>query len=172
MKSMIILAIVFQLFGCSPQHPFDNSTNISEENFAKAWKSKFYETDIELERRRVLWQENKIVNYDFVAAKYAGGQTNTWNRSPVLIKVREGEKVSIETESKTDKSSMARTDGFEDFDTVDKLFEYLRKELEEGKMLEVEYDIRSGYPKSSRIRDSFEIHGARSIVITKFEVIE
>jgi hypothetical protein len=172
---VVFVIIVFQLFGCSspPQHPFENSANISEENFAKEWKSRYEAAAAKLERNRNLWQESKIVNYDFVAARYAGGQTNTWNRSPVLIKVRQGEKILIEVVSKSDKSYMARTDGFEDFDTIDKLFNYLRQQLDKGKILEADYNKKLGYPgKNISIRDSFEIHGSRNIVIEKFEIIE
>jgi hypothetical protein len=187
---MIFATAVFLCFSCSSVQygasekiPIPNTASptpaveptpksIADINFEKEWKSKYEKTRAVIERNRVLWQESKITNYDFVAAKYAGGTTNTWNRSPVVIKVRNREKSSLELESTPTGSYMERTDGFEEIDTIDKLFDYLRQELEKGKMLEVEYDKKFGNPKTVFIRDSYEIHGSRTIKISRFTVVK
>lgn len=154
--------------------PEQSSKSFPNEYFEKEWKGKYDATVAELERNRSLWQENKIVNYDFVVARYAGGVTNDWNRLPVLIKIRQGEKISIEKfEKDKDYVISSRTDGFEDFDTIDKLFDYLRRQLDEGKIIDAEYDKKLGYPgKTISISDSLEIHGWRNIAVEKFEIIK
>lgn len=192
---LVFLISVFLLSGCSAvqqnvssgstseNNPDNISTptpiqeklpkSVADENFEKEWKSKYETISAELERNHRLWQESKIVNYDFEIAKYAGGVTNHWNRLPVLIKIRDNEKNSIEKVDKDkDYVVYSKTDGFEDFDTIDKLFNYLRQELEKGKILYVKYNKKLGYPQKTTIEDSYEIHGDRSIVIEKFKVIK
>lgn len=192
--SLVFLFVVWQFLGCSAQQidsknlksetssintapvsptPEITPKNFPSEYFEKEWKSKYDATVAELERSRNLWQESKVVNYDFVAAKYAGGNTNEWNRLPVLIKIREGEKISIEkVEKDKDYVIYSRTDGFEDFDTIDKLFNYMRQELEKGRMLEVKYDKKLGYPKHVIVEFEIHVHGTHAIEISKFEVIK
>lgn len=148
--------------------PFFPGAERGAENFKKEWESKYEQTAARLERQKQLWSESNIPDYDFVAAKYAGGNTNQWNRSPVVIKVRGGERVSIELEAAPRGTYMERTDGFEEVDTIDKLFAYLKKELDSGMQLEVKYDKKSGYPKSSHIIWSWASHGSRSIIISRF----
>ena len=188
---LIVLLFVLQFSGCSlPQQadsekqPIDspsktpriedNPSNIADQNFVKEWKAKYDITLAELERNRKLWQESKITNYDFVTAKYAGGQTNTWNRLSVLIKIREGEKVSLEkVEKDVDYVYSSRTDGFEDIDTIDKLFDYIRQQLDDRNILEIKYDKNYGYPKSVNITFTFATnHNWRVIEISKLEVVK
>jgi hypothetical protein len=176
---VISLTAILQLLGCSfPRQTNSQSStikplNIAEENFVKEWKIKFDKTAVELERNRNLWEQNQTADYDFVVSKSAGGNTNEWNRLPVLVKIRDGEKISIEkVEKDKDYLIYSRMDGVENFDTVNKLFNYLQQELEKGKMLEVKYHKDLGYPKSVIIIDSYETHGYRNIVVEKIEVIK
>ena len=171
---IILPIIVFHLLSCSSLQQIDsgNSTienkprNIEEENFAKEQTEKFEATNNELERNRRLWQGNKIVDYDFVVWKLAGG-VNGW--SPALIKVREGEIISIEAASKSD---FLKIDGYENFDTVEKLFNYMRLELENGKIIIAKYNKKFGYPEEVHIVFSYAIHGGHTIKVTKFEIIK
>ncbi len=150
----------------------DNTSNVAEQNFIKEWREKYDTTLAELERNRKLWQENKIMNYDFVIAKYAGGASNSWNYPPVLIKIREGEKVSIEQADK-DLIAYFPSDEFKDFDTIDKLFDYMRQELDDRNILRVKYDKKYGYPKTVSIIFTFaDIHNSHTIDISKFKVIK
>lgn len=152
----------------------DDSANVADQNFVKEWKAKYDMALAELERNRQLWQESKIVDYDFVIAKYAGGMTNTWNRQPVVIKIRGGEEISLEKASKEyDYVYDSRTDGFEDFDTIDKLFSYLRQELDDRNIIEAEYDRKYGYPKKVFITFTFASnHNWHTIDVSKFKVIK
>ena len=185
----ISLVILNSFIGCTSSHqpnlkdlafgnnsannPGNKPPSIAEENFAKEWKSKFDKTVAELERNRNLWKQNEIYDYDFVITKSAGGLTNEWNRLPILIKVRDGERISIKSvEKDKDYVIYSRTDGFEDFDTIEKLFNYLRQELENRRILEVKYHKNLGYPKSVTFIDSFKIHGYRNIVVERIEIIK
>ena len=70
-------------------------------------------------------------------------------------------------------SYMSRKDGFENIDTIEKLFAYMRQELETGKILEVKYDKKTGYPKDVSIRHTYNnSHGSRSIHISKLEALQ
>ncbi len=150
----------------SPQS--DEVTTIANESFANDWKEEFEATVDEIERNRRKWQESKIENYSFEIAKYAGGTTNPWNRRPFLIKIQNGEK----TIEKIEKGYDEETDGFEDIDTIDKLFNYLRKELENGKIIEAKYHKKFGYPKEVFIIYTYEHnHNSHNIFISKFEVL-
>lgn len=181
---IILPFFVFHFSGCSlsPQtnspskipRIADNTANVADQNFLKRWREQYDASFAELERNQQIWQESKIKNYDFVIAKYAGGQTSSWNRMPVLIKIREGEKVSLEkVEKDKDYVYSSRTDGFEDIDTIDKLFDYLRQELDDRNILNVEYDKNYGYPKSVSITfTSYTNHNWRVIEISKLELVK
>ncbi len=148
--------------------------NIAEENFKKEWKSKYEATVATLEKNRLLWESSKNVNYDFICGKPGtGAVTDGWTRLAVLIKVRNGEQISIEkVEKDNDYVRISRTDGFEDFDTIDKLFKYLREELEKGRMIWAEYNKKYGYPQEVGITYSYEIHGGVGIRISKLQVVK
>ena len=189
-KSCITFFIVILfLFGCSnnfqisdnsnkivssnssnSMNPRYSNNNFVQENWRNQWKSEFDKTFALLEMNQKLWKEKQILNYDFVIAKYSGGHTNPWNREPVLIKVRDGEKVSIEPVEK-DKEYViySKTDGFENFDTIDKLFDYLKLELEKGSMVGGEFNKILGFPQKITLTFSFEIHGYHNIVVEKLE---
>ncbi len=171
----------FMLSGCGDQRYGSNMSmtpepteasvppaNIGAENFAKAWREEFDKMRGDIVEARERWKSNNINSYSFVARKDVGGVSSPWNRSPVLIKVEDGKPVSIEVVDKNDTSMLARTDGFEDFDTIDKLFDYMLSELENGRMVSAEYDGKVGSPEFVSIFRSFEIHGGRSIQISRF----
>lgn len=179
--TVISLICLIQFSACSSSYQSNSKElllankpkTIREENFEKEWKSKFDETAAELESNRNLWKQKQIADYDFVVAKSATGQINHWNRLPVLIKIREGEKISIE-EIEKDKDYLiySKTDGFEDFDTIDKLFNYLQRELEKGRIIRVKYHKDLGYPKNVMMTDSYELHSDKSITVEKIEIIK
>ena len=162
---------VIETIAVSPS-PQQTPKKIANENFEKEWKSQYQTASEELETNRALWQESKIVNYDFVVGKMMGGTTSPWNRLPVLIKVRDRIRTSIELEKEFEGTYMERLDGFEEIDTIDNLFEYLRRELENGNILEMNYDKKLGYPKRSGLVFDFHSHGTRYIDISKFEAVK
>ena len=85
--------------------------------------------------------------------------------------MRDGQtKIELVDEEFTGYSS--RTDGFEEFDTIDKLFNYMKRELDKKQLVNAKYDREFGYPKSVGITSGYGNHSSRSIVISKFEKIE
>jgi hypothetical protein len=154
------------------QRPIPAATpvDVGAENFRNAWRKEFEKMLSELEVNQSLWQSSGVMSYRFVAEKRAGGNTNEWNRLPVVITVEDGNRTSIKKQSKDqDYVIYSRTDGFEDFDTFDKLFDYLRRELQAGRMVRATYDKKLGYPKWVGILISYSSHGGRSIKISEFE---
>ncbi len=193
---LIFLMAVFQLLSCSlpennnsqssmPENkpinsmseskkPSNEPANIADEDFAKEWRSKFEATSDQLERNRRLWMENKIVNYDFVFGSVGGGVTSPHDRSPVLIKIREGEVNSMDFVSKgyASKSGVQKIDGYEDFDTIDKLFNYMRQELEKKKIIFAKYNKKFGYPEEIVIIFTRAVnHNGYVIQSSKFKII-
>ncbi len=153
----------------TPRIP-DNTANISDQNFLKEWKEIYDATLAELERNRKLWQESKIANYDFVMEKGGGGVTNKFNASPVLIKIRNSEKISMESVTK---DNAFNTESYTDFDRIDKLFDYIKQELDDRKIIDIKYDKKFGYPKEvSIIFTVASTHGGRFIQISKLEVVK
>jgi len=145
-----------------------NCGSHSEQIFRKAWGKDFEKKKNEIIEAREKWKQNNIRSYSFVVAKYVGGQSSPWNHSPVLIKVADCRDLSVEMVDKIDISLLAGTGGFEEFDTIEKLFDYMLRHLEMGEIVEGDYDENLGYPNSVRLSTSFEIHGKRSIAISKF----
>ncbi len=172
---VIFVIAVFQLLGCSsPQQtnsenlmPANKPMSIGEENFVKQQRNKFEAVASELEGNRRLWQESNIVNYNFVGNQSAGGNKG-W--SSVLIKVRDSKAISIEP---TLKSNITYIDGYEKFDTVDKMFNYIREELENGRhVYGVKYNKKFGYPEKIGIEYSYAIDAWSAVSVTKFETIK
>lgn len=186
--SIIWVVLVSTLFVCDRFAAISESQAVSkpdasqaktssaqaDDNFAREWKRRYALTLSQLEANRRAWKERDISDYKFVVTKTgAGGVTNTWDRLPVVITVQNGIRTSIEKKSKKyDYVIYSRTDGFEDFDSVDKLFDYLRRELESGRMLDVRYDKKLGYPSRIDIGLSYHVHGGRSIEISGFELVK
>ena len=185
---IFFLIIVFQFSGCAAPEPLNPensapadkpeavcsmptpdkaSRTTADENFEKDRESSRDAAAAELERNRRLWQESKTLNYDFVCGHYAGGDEDP--AEPAIIKVREGKAVSIEAVAK---SKTPKLSGYENFDTIDKLFEYARQELENGRILSIKYNKKLGYPEITGIKYSYDIDDWNSINITKFEVVK
>lgn len=134
---------------------------------AKESKKRYNELNSEIESQREKWVSNGYQSYSFVAAKDIGGVSSAWNRSPVLINVVNGQAVSREMVSKDDVSLIARTDGFEEFDTIDKLFEYMKAELDSGKLVKASYDRKLHYPTFVSLMFNSSLHCCRSITVSK-----
>lgn len=178
---LIIPLITLQLLGClttqtdkiktqnltveSPT-PDNEAINPAKVKFLNDQKEKYAAISAELEQNRRLWEENKITNYDFVCHRDAGG-VNGWGDA--LIKVRNNQSISIE---KADKESLAKIDGYEKFDTVEKIFDSIKQDLESGNAIQVKYDKNLGYPKEVGIMFSYDIDSWTDFSIEKFKVIK
>lgn len=140
--------------------------DIAADNFREAWEREFETMKSEIEAARDNWSKKEIQSYTFVARKDIGGVSSAWNRSPVQITVLSGRVSMIEVIDKSDVSMYARTDGFEEFDTIHKLFDYMLLELESGRMVKADYDKEFGYPKVVSSVFSYSVHGGRTITIS------
>jgi hypothetical protein len=152
---------------CTLPSPEKVTNSTADANFENDWKSGKEALIAELEQNRRLWQENKISNYNFICAQIAGGVENP--AEPALIKVRQGKAVSIEPVTK---SANPKLNGYQNFDTIDKLFDYVRQELENGKIIRAKYNKKFAYPEITGIDNSYAIDDWSSINITKFEVVK
>lgn len=157
LTSLFLLA-VFQLTGCglSLHTDYDKPSPKKTTNPVNA----------EFEKNRRLWQENKIVNYNFVSTKFGGG-IYAW--VPVFIQVRNSQKVSMEPARA--RKELERIDGYEDFDTVEKIFARIQEAYEKGYIVNVIYNTKFGYPERITIDDLSDAHSAFVIEISKFEVV-
>lgn len=183
---LILPFFVFQFTGCSSvqptvsnnllsvstpsptplEFPKDNNSYSVNEDFKEKWRNEYNATLAEIEQNRRLWQKNRIVNYSFVCQQFAGGM-NGWGE--VVIKVRESENVLIE---RTEKDSPAKIDGYENFDTIDRIFNYLNQELDKGRLVKVKYNKELGYPEELSINYSFNIDAFYGVFVRKFEIIK
>lgn len=176
---LALLIIVFQFLGCAPaqqtsvltpnptppEFPKDNEISFINENFKKEWQDKYNATVAEMERNRQLWQESKILNYDFVCQQFSGGLMGMGEKK---IKVRENKVVSIEPTERDYPSSVFN---FENFETIDKTFDFMRQELDRGGLVEVKYNENLGYPEGIGISNG-SIDGVFSSAVKKFEIIK
>ncbi len=177
--------LIFQVVSCSSNSNSNSNSNIQEiskknsqsnnfdanvRRFEELWKNRYEKYLAELNEQEKIWKDQQIYNYSFVIEKTAGGVSSEWNRLAVLIKVRNAEKQTLEKVLSDDKLLYARTDGFEEFDTIDKLFNYLKQELENGRVVSGKYNKKLGYPEDSSITFSNNLHGLRSIIISEFQI--
>lgn len=151
--------------------PVEGESNIADQNFRIAWEKSRDDSLRSIESHLQKWKQQNITNYDFVIWKIGPGHTNTWDRAPVLIEVRNGSRQSLVLANAEDKRLvMARLDGFDEIDSIDKLFEYLKSEVENGRIVAIDYDKRLGYPELSTISFTFaHLHGWRNIKVTRLE---
>jgi hypothetical protein len=118
------------------------------------------------EKNRKLWAESKISNYNMTVNIITITQNET--AGPVLIKVRAGKPISIELLTKSDNRSV---EPYNNYDTIEKIFDNIEEKIEKGDRITVEYNKKLGYPVSI----TFTIENTNdvpNIRITKFEVVK
>lgn len=138
--------------------------------FRREWRERFAVSSEELESHRRRWNDAGVRDYSYVCSKYIGGTYSPWNRNPVRITVRDGKMTAIALVDPKSHSLLDRTDGFEEFDDLNKLFVYLKEALDNGSILDVDYDETFGFPKRALMRNSYSSHPGPWIVAEQFEV--
>ncbi|MBS1795285.1 MAG: hypothetical protein JSS81_15620 [Acidobacteria bacterium] len=98
--------------------------------------------DTELNRNRRLWKERNIGNYHFVCTQYVGGQ---YGFVPVLVKVNSGRAIS--TKTARNRKQLERIEGYDRFDTVEKMFDEIKTAIDRDFDLTVKYNQEFGFPE-------------------------
>lgn len=112
------------------------------------------------------WKAAGIKNYDFTASLIEGGARGY--AYPVIISVREGSYVSIKA---VKKDNLAGMKGYEEFNTVEKMFEVIRSHLTDEFPAKVRYNEKYGYPENIIIGNPRFIDAWRSFEISNFSVL-
>jgi Family of unknown function (DUF6174) len=100
----------------------------------------------ELARNRQLWKEQNIVNYSFVGEQFAGGM---YIFIPMQIKVENSKTISMKLTGKN--PGLLRTDGYDKFNTVEKIFDEIQTAIDRAVSLNVTYDKEHGFPEKISI---------------------
>jgi hypothetical protein len=106
---------------------------------------------VELEENRRLWREKGITDYDLTVEFDKSGEYR--GPKPVLIKVRNGQTASIEILDEKYKTVPLdeAVKMYGQLDTVEKIFDYIQKALDEKADISATYDKNFGYPTKSSI---------------------
>ena len=88
----------------------------------------------------------------------------------MIIKVQDSKAISIEQAFKSQVG--IKLGCYEKFDTVDKIFDYVRQELETGKPVYVKYNKKFGCPEEIKIGSSFDTENRISMEFTNLKAIE
>ena len=102
--------------------------------------------DSEWGENHELWQASKIKNYNFIVTRFGGG---LYMHVPFMIKVRNGEVVSREPMEEV--LPLVKTDGYEDVDSIEKMFTRIQISCLRGDKVIVIYDKQLGYPEDIKI---------------------
>ena len=90
-------------------------------------------------QNRALWESKHIKDYDMVVERLQGG---TYSYVPYLISVRDG-KVANKTPARPN-TGLEVVDSYEAVETVDKMFDTIRRGCEDRTEMKVEYDLVTG----------------------------
>ena len=120
--------------------------------------------DSRWKENRERWQEQKILDYDFVVRRFHDPQ---YDYVPFLIKVRDGEPVYLSPTREN--AGLELTDGYAEVGSVDRMFDLIKTACVSGSKVEVEYDKERGFPLSISItRPDKGIHNVDRYVIENF----
>lgn len=154
--SLLVCLVFFQLAcGISVK---STSTESDSENVIKSPDNNFLQN-------LQLWKDKEISSYSFVISRFGGGQ---YGRVPVAIEVSDNKVISLKPARK--KLELERIDGYEDFETFDKLFARIDDSYKRKHRIEVVYNKELGYPEKVRIDDGKTNHSAYYLEISNFKV--
>lgn len=129
-------------------------------------KAKFDKEIEEINKHRNLWKSQNIFNYDYFCEVFTGG-TTVYN--PVMIQVRGSQTFSVE-ESVI--SGFHYHFNFKELDSIEKMFDYIEKELERGSHLNLKFNKKYGYLEDWTVKFGMNIHDYYVFKISKFEIIK
>lgn len=120
----------------------------------------------ELNKNREIWKSQNISNYNYVCEALPVGMTGY---PPASIKVRDGKTYSSEGIGGSESHFHYK---YDKMDTIDKIFDFLKQQLEEGSYVNVKYNKKFGYPENFWVSYSIGAHNNNAFVISKFEVLK
>lgn len=123
LMSLLFISLVSTMPGCSSGPPAVRDDPEVESNFR-------------------LWQEQKISNYDLTIRASRGG--NIIYADPAIVRVRNSKAESIVS---GEKDGRGMTTIFEEYETVEKIFEAIRIAKAKGARVKVSYNKKLGYPE-------------------------
>lgn len=153
--SILVCLIFFQL-ACGTSVKSNSIESVSENVISP---------DNDFLQNLQLWKDKKISSYSFVIARFGGGQ---YGWVPVAIEVKDNKAISIKPARK--KLELERIDGYEDFETFDKLFARIDNSYMKKHRIEVVYNKELSYPEKVRIDDGKTNHSAYYLEISNFKV--
>ncbi len=167
------LAMTFLLSGCAtlPDSTLNSDINspvsVKDANISNADNQK-EKAEIELNQNRSLWKGRKIASYSFVSEQFAGG---LYRFVPVQIKVRNSKAISTKPIRK--RLQLERIDGYDRFNTVEKMFDEIQTALDQENVVVITYNKEFGFPE--KISISPVKSGTDSyfrVVVSNFEIIK
>lgn len=174
----------FQYLGCTAhqpvisdsQSPNNITLNSSPVKNINTGINTSKKNDPEFEKNKKLWQEKNITNYNFTASLFKSG-TYRW-AEPVLIKVRNGQAISMESLDEKFKGYPIEEveeaiEGYKEVNTIEKMFDHIQKGLDEEAKVSVKYDKNFGYPKEWVVNfNPTMTDSGQKMIIRKFEGIK
>ena len=154
----IFLCIVFFQLNCGNSVKSNASKSNSED-------VKIELTEDNLSQNLRLWKDKNISNYSFVLSRFGGGQ---YGWVPVVIQVENNKAISLKPARK--KLELERIDGYEDFDTFDKLFARIGDSYKKKYHVEVVYKKELGYPEKIIVDDFKTNHSGFYLEVIDFKV--
>lgn len=116
-------------------------------------------------KNRQLWQQNNIENYSFTCERVIGG---TFSYVPEQIEVRERKVISRATIDMSEQYNSY--DCCSDIETVEKIFDLIKKSYDEGKTVKVTYNEKFGFPENSIIDDRRGADTLFAVKVTNLKV--
>lgn len=155
--TLFLLLTIFNTIGCQWFSQTQQIEEISQTNIVNS----------ELVSNRNKWQEAKINNYNLKLSKFGGGN---YGWVPISIQVRNNQNVS--TKSARKREQLERIDGYDEFNTIEKMFDKIQEAYERKYSVNVTYDKEFGYPKTIAIDDLKNSDSAFAIEISNFEKVD
>lgn len=122
----------------------------------------------ELERNCRLWFEKNILDYDMALEGWA--EASVPQIENALVKVRGGKIQSIEPSRPATGDLMIYV--YEQFGTVDKMFDEIKSALEDTTELKVLFNKEFGYPEKLEINYLLANDHSYRVTVKKFEIIK
>lgn len=153
----ILVCLVFFQLACG--------TSVKSTSIESASENVINSPDNDFLQNLQLWKDKKISSYSFVISRFGGGE---YGWVPAAIEVEDNKVISLKPARK--KLELERIDGYEDFETFDKLFARIDDSYKKKHRIEVVYNKEIGYPEKVNVDDYKTIHSGYYLEISNFKI--